>query len=473
MRQSATMLIRKFFHSLALVVFCGLVSTFGAGAQNAPPPRVDLTIPQARQVAVQAIRNNQPKLALQIASGLLQRDRNDSFAHFVIARASQQLGKPKEGRRAAARAYRLATSKVDKFTSSQLAARLSYDQKRLTLAQVWLRRSVNHVQSPQQREQIAKDYKRLRSENPWNTQLQFSLAPSSNVNGGSDSALAIVEGVPYTFGTRAAANQALSGQVGVADLNTSYRFSGSAKQAAYLTGRFYTRQVHLSSQAERKAPGARNHDYSATTVELGLRYVFADAKGTGFSTIRATAGKNWYAGKPKSTHARLEYEYSFSTNKHTRLTFTGSHERRNYDSNQVSLQTNGLRANIRYKFDRGDAIGLGLIARKTSGDDVNSKSSSATAYVSYEMAKPVGPATIAFSFGAAYYDFPDYEFGLIVVPGGRQDTTTFATFVMAFEELEYAGFTPTITLRAQRNQSNISILNSTALSASIGIKSSF
>lgn len=467
------MLIHKYFIWAVLIVALQGGHPSAVNAQSAPTSNVSLTIPQARRLAADALQNQQPRLTLQIAHGLLQRDSHDPFAHYMIARASQQLGHAREGRRAAALAFRYSKTERDKFAISQLAARLSLEEKRFTLAQIWLRRSINYVQSPQQRQQIATDYKRLRSENPWNTQLRFSISPSSNVNGGSDSALSIIDGIPLV-GLISRDARALSGIAGVADLTTSYRFVANEKRAAYLTGRLYTRQIKLSSQAQRDAPGARNRDYSATTLEFGLRYVFRAGKQKGLSTVRANIGRNWYGGNPKSKFARIGYEYSFFANERTNLTFSGSHERQNYDASwRAPTVSNSLRGNLRYRLGNGDAFGLGLIANKTTSASINSTSSSATAYLSYEMAKPIGPAAMSFSFGATHYDFPTFRFGPFYVPGGRQDTSVFASVVLAFEKLDYAGFTPTVTLRAQRNRSNISNLNSTQLSASIGIKSSF
>lgn len=473
MTQFAQMLIHKRLIWLVLgVALLGGLSS-AAIAQSTPAPNVTLTIAQARQVAAEALHNGQPRLTLRIASGLLQRDARDPLAHYMIARANQQLGQPRAGRRAAALSFRYAKTARDKYAVSQLAARLSLEEKRFTLAQIWLRRSINHAQTPQQRDLIAKDYKQLRPANPWNTQLRFSIAPSSNVNGGSDSVFSIIDGVPLV-GLISRDARALSGTAAVADLTTSYRFVTSKKRAAYVTGRFYTRQVRLSGRAQREAPGARNRDYSATTAELGLRYVFADTKGKGFSTIKANIGQNWYGGDPKSTFARLEYGYSFRANKRTSLSFSGSHQRQNYVASfRHQTVSNNIRGNLRYALENGDAFGLGVIASKTTSATANLTSNSATAYVSYELAKPIGPAAVSFSLGATHYDFPAFNVGLIRVPGGRQDTTLFGTVTLAFEKLDYAGFTPTVTLRARKNSSNISNLNSSALTASIGIKSSF
>lgn len=468
------MLIHKFVRRGLLVAFLGFSAAPLVYGQTAPQDNnVTLTIPQSRQVALNALRLQQPQLALHIAGGLLQRDARDSFAHFTIARASQQLAKPNKARRAAHRAFRFSKTPVDKYASSQLAARLAYEAKHYTLAQYWLRRSVNFVQTPQHRKQIANDFKRLRSENPWNTQLRFSIAPSSNVNAGSNTNLATIDGVPLV-GVLSRSAQALAGTVAVGDISTTYRFSANAKHAAYLTGRIYTRQVKLTSAAARSVPTLRSKDFSATTVETGLKYVFRPGKGDGLSTLRATIGKNWYGGDAYSTFSRLGYEHSFRVAKRLNLTFSGSYERRNYESNSLSpTSVAKVGGRIGYRFEGGDFIQFGVLTNKIDSGTPNTTSASATTYVSYQMGEPVGPATLAFGVGATYQDFPSYSVGFIVAPGGRQDAIVFANVDATFYALDYAGFVPKVTLRAQKNSSNISRFDTTQLSVSIGIQSSF
>jgi len=476
------MLIHKHLGRGLLVALLGFsAAQQSIGKTASQEGNVTLTIPQARQVALNALRSQNPRLTLHIAGGLLQRDARDSLAYFMIAQASQQLGEPNTGRRAAARAFQFSKSKEDKYASSQLAARLSYDAKRYTLAQYWLRRSVNFVQTPQQRQQIASDYKRLRAENPWNTQLRFSIAPSSNVNAGSDTNLSTIEGVPVV-GILSRSAQALSGVVGVADTSTSYRFSQSTNHSAYVTGRIYSRQIQLSSAARRAVPAVRNKDFSATAVELGLKYVFRTGmqggkqgeKRGGLSTLNAIIGKNWYGGDPSSVFSRLGYAHSLSAGKRTRLTFSGSYERRDYNATgRAPTFITRVMGSARHRFKDGGAVQFGLFANNTTSTWVNTSSISATAHLSYEMGNPIGPAMVSFGIGATYQDFSNYSVGFIVVPGGRQDSVAFASVAATFNTLDYAGFVPKVTLRAQKNNSNISRFDTTQLSVSIGIQSSF
>lgn len=470
----APMLIHKLVRRGLLVAFLGFSAAPLVYGQTAPQEgNVTLTIPQSRQVALNALQLQQPKLALHIAGGLLERDARDSFAHFTMARAAQQLKTPNKGRRAAARAFRFSKTPGDKYASAQLAARLSYEGKRYTLAQYWLRRSVDFVQTPQQRKQVARDFKRLRSQNPWNTQLRFSITPSSNVNAGSDTNLATIDGVPLV-GVLSRSAQALAGTVAVGDISTSYRFSANAKRAAYFTGRIYSRQVKLTQAAARSVPLIRNKDFAATTVEAGLKYVFSTGKRNGLSTIRGTIGKNWYGGNPYSVNSRLGYEHSFRAAEQTSLTFSGSYERRNYDlARLASTSIARVGGSATYKLEGGDSIQFGIQVNKTTSKTINTESASATAYASYAMGKPVGPASLAFSLGTTYQDFPSYSIGPIAAPGGRQDTTVFANVAATFKGLDYAGFVPKVTLRAQKNNSNISRFDTTQLSVSIGLQSSF
>ncbi|MEE4348327.1 MAG: hypothetical protein V2I53_16140, partial [Paracoccaceae bacterium] len=85
----------------------------------------------------------------------------------------------------------------------------------------------------------------------------------------------------------------------------------------------------------------------------------------------------------------------------------------------------------------------------------------------------VGPARLSFALGAARSDFPDYAVGFILVPGGRQDETIFGSVEMLFEAFDYAGFVPSMTVRAQKTRSNVSRFDASEIAVSFGVRSRF
>lgn len=430
-------------------------------------------------MARQAIDQGNPQLALKLGQGLLIANPQGSFGHYIRAKAYQQLGHARDGRRAAGRAFRFSKSRTDKFATSQLAARLAYDENRLTLSQIWLRRSANSAPSEQHQNQLAQDYRRLRAENPWNTHFRFSMAPSSNVNAGADSTDFIIDGLPLV-GVLSADAQALSGTVAIGDLSTSYRLHADENSSISLLARLYSRQVFLSSASRQSlpivpgVPALGNRDFSATSLQTSIDYIFRLGKTRDTMSIRADIGRNWYGGAHVSDFARLTVGRAQHISKSTTLTYSASYEYRNPvavfrdPSNIYSLRTN-----YGHRFSAGDTLRLGLDLKHTDSTTVNTTSTSTTAYLSYELGKAIGPAKISLSLGASFLDFPIYRSGTSIAPGGRQDRTIFTSATFTFQNLDYAGFMPTVTLRAQKSDSNVSRFTTTEISLAVGIRSRF
>ncbi|MFG6512063.1 hypothetical protein ACGYLL_19975, partial [Sulfitobacter sp. M23905] len=118
---------------------------------------VALSLPEARSLAVHALKGERPALASQIARGLLIADPHSAYAHYVLATAHADMGHGTDGRKSAARAYRYADTRVQKFQAAELAARLTFADGHPTLTQLWLRRAVQNAPTPEIEEQLARD----------------------------------------------------------------------------------------------------------------------------------------------------------------------------------------------------------------------------------------------------------------------------------------------------------------------------
>ena len=96
------------------------------------------------------------------------------------------MGHGTDGRKSAARAYRYADTRVQKFQAAELAARLTFAEGHPTLTQLWLRRAVQNAPTPEIEEQLARDYARVRRENPFRFSITGGVKPYSNVNNGGN-----------------------------------------------------------------------------------------------------------------------------------------------------------------------------------------------------------------------------------------------------------------------------------------------
>jgi hypothetical protein len=432
---------------------------------------VSLTIEESRQVAVQALSAGQPQVAVQIALGLLQRDGADAFAHYVLARAMQQMQQPQKGRQAAARAFRHAKTQVQKYEASQLAATLAFEQGAPGLAQVWLRRSWNHAPSDQARAVLKKDYATLRQVNPWQVRGRLSVVPSDNVNGGARDPFMYIEGVPYV-GILSGDARALPGTKIIGDFSVGYRLRQDKTSQTRITGRIYANRVRLSDEARRIAPGAQNDDFAYSDISIGLEHQVNPNRKTQ-TVYSASVGQLWYAGNRFQDRISLGVVHTRPNIPMGRLQLSG-HLQRAAPAGRVSnLYQAELGAQFDYPLKNGDLFGIGLTGKMVATRSDLHRERRISSHLTYGFGKPIGPAKLSVTVGASLGYFPDYRLGNLIVPGGRDDQSLFASARFTFEGFDYAGFAPTLTVHAQQNRSNVSRFSSDAISVSLGFVSRF
>lgn len=469
------------------LLFAALLSLGAAGntaAQTDRSAAVSMTIPQARQIAAYALGNDQPELALQVSEGLLKADPRDPFAHFAIANAYAQMGRPTEGRRAAARAYRFSDTGTDRLQAAQLAAQLAYAEERTTLAQIWLRRTAIHTTTDEDEKKLARDYHALRLRNPWAFSLRGEIRPSNNVNNGSDSASNIINGVP-DGGIIPGSAQALSGTIGAFDAFTTYRLRHTETSMTTVGGRLYMQRVALSDSAKMQAPGTRNSDFDSEYAELSLRHAFAVGarEKAGSAQLEAALGESRYGGEKSFRQFRIEATRTWRLPSDSLLSLSASAENR-FDARSLSNDTLilGLGATWRKKLENGDGLSLSLSLRDSTAEIPNGTYRSATARATYAFAQSLGPAKVTAGLGLGYSDYPRIQAGCggwigfqcaFPIYSPRENKSVYGDVTFFFEDYDYAGFAPTLRLRAGRSRSNLSAYSSNEVSFSLGIQSKF
>jgi len=434
--------------------------------------QIELTLPQARQLAAQALAAGRPDLAVQLASGLLAADPESSYAHFVLANAYAQQGRSRTARKSASRAYRYADTPSHRFEAAELAARISYVEKRPTLTQLWLRRAAHYAPDAQVEEQLGKDFARVRAENPLYFSLRGGIRPSSNVNNGADTAFQIIDGIPFV-GTLSGRARALSGVILNFDGILRYRLRGSARSRTDLTSRLYVQRVLLDGNSKERAPEVSNSDFGTTYAEVGLRHAFAIGEEGDSGILDFALGQYWTGGRKNYSFGRLSGERRWQLTPQTEFIVDASIERRlsafraRFDSTAY-----GLVMSARHKLKSGDGLFLSLNLRKTDSRFVNSRVNTAAVQASYNFGEQIGPVFVSAGMVLGYSDYPDF-IALFEVPGGRQDKSAYADVNLFFPDIDYGGFAPTLRIRAGRKYSNVSRYDTRELSVSLGIQSKF
>ncbi|MFS4580243.1 hypothetical protein [Phaeobacter sp. C3_T13_0] len=451
-----------------------------------PIPEQHLSLEQGRLLAVHSLGTGKPELTLDLTRALLRADRRDHLAWYLRAAAQARLKTPGAGRRSAARAYRFSPDSAGKFRAAQLAARLSVQDERPTLAQIWLRRTAIHAPDDVSEKRIAADYKILRRINPWSFQLRGELKPSNNVNNGADSTLEVIDGVP-TLGRFGPRSVALEGTVGVLDMSLSRRLHESRYSLTTLSLRGYVQRVALSSDAKAKAATLaqqsrtsvpRNSEFGSTYAELNLTHAFAigapERKSS--AAIGISFGSAWYGGDKSYDLIKLTARRSWQLSARTGLTVHGMAEQR-LDPRGPSQdgEVFGLGARVNRKLQNGDQIDVSVALRDIRSGHVNTSNRTATLRLGYQFAKPLGPAKVSTGLILGRSDYPQFIAGFPArhLPDGREDTSLYADVNLFFEDYDYAGFAPTLRLRAGKKDSNHSRFQSRELSLSLGIQSKF
>lgn len=468
--------------ALSLALICVCLASSGRAQSNGT---AELSIEQARQLAVYALQAGNPGLAIKVSKGLLRADPRDPLAYYVIAQAHAGLGQANLGRRAATYAYRYSKNGPAHFQAAQLAAQLAYAEGKPTLAQYWLRRTAIHAPTEREMQLVARDFQALRRQNPWSYQLRTGLRPSSNVNNGTDTALQIIDGVP-DGGTAPPGSLALSGLIGSLDFSTSYRLKASATSATTLGARLYMQRVALSSAAKDQLssgpalPGqkpVRNSDFASTYGELSLRHAFAvgDKKQGGTAAVEVALGESWYAQQRSYRFARLRVERKWRLAEgRTRLALAAMGEDRSkarYRSNDARVL--GLGAEIHRRLGNGDKVDVTLALRDTKAKARNGTFTSASMRTSYTFAKPIGPIRLSAGLVFGYSDYSKFKFSVSRPASRREDQSVYGDLSLFFYQYDYAGFAPLLRIRTGRKVSNYSRFSSRELSVSLSIQSSF
>jgi hypothetical protein len=441
-----------------------------ASGTLAAPVSVTLTPDQAAQVAEKAFLSKNYVLSEQIARGLVARNPKDVGALLLLSASEAGLGRPQTAYGPARRAYALAGDPRLRYQAARLAGKAAADQGRFALAQFWLRRSVDVAGSQAQKDQSIRDFRLMRMRDPWRMVLDASIAPSSNINGGANSSLLTIAGVPYV-GLLNGPAQALSGTQERANLTFSYRLSGDARKETQLVGRTFATFNQLSRAAQALAPGSKGSDFNYLQTEAGVKQTFLLGASKDINSVAVNAGQSWYGGAPYDQYVRLDLQrfQNFSPTWGMWVSATVTH------NEMVSVARNdamALGVDLVHRMPDGDLLTTSLGAQQTTSQDDNQVFYGGWAGLSYAVAKPIGPVRASASVMATTSRYPNYSV-IFTVPGGRVDKSVVASVNFELTKPSFWGFAPVISLTDQRSFSNVSRFQTANLGVGLSIKSQF
>jgi hypothetical protein len=442
-----------------------------------------------REIAARLLAQGDAEQSADMARALLARNPDDRVALILLAAAAPQAGDPAEGRRAAQRAWSLSEQPAERFEAARLAARAALAEGRPLLAEVWLRLALAAAPSEELEARALEDGRTLRALSPWRIEAELSLAPSSNVNDGSDSDWLEVDGLVIGFPGGLGISidgQALSGWVGTTDLRATRRLSESQVQRTELRFRLSGRVVALSGESsdrireaglEDEVTGA---DFGSAAAEVGVGH----RRNLGWGLAGGDAVLGWSHSGDEDDPINDASVWSLrATGFGVReigngqvLRLSGNVESRWSDNPAREQERVGIEAAWILPVLGDDRLTLAASRSLVLSDNFQQASDSWGMQATYALGEAVGPARLSFTAGASWTEYPDYRvFGGLFgpIPGGRRDERVYARAEAEFGDWSFAGFAPVLSLDAERADSNVSRFDTESLGVGITLRSTF
>lgn len=423
----------------------------------------ELQIDEARGLSFQLIASGQHNAAADLAGLLTQRDPEDQAAWLALAQAESGRGNADAAVRAARRAWALADNDGERFSSSIVASQTLLRQDKLTRAQFWLRRAVEHAPNEAMKARAVRDFRFVRANNPLTTRLNFAVVPSTNINNGAKSDR--VYG-----GTLTGSALALSGIEYQADAALTYSFPRDGGRQSRVGASLSTRSYTLSDAARATSPASRNGDFAFQELELSYGTAFTSTDRRQVTDVEFKAGGNRNGGADLSRFAGVVVQNRRQAGENGALSFGAGLERIDrLDFSPRSATVSQLFGGWSRGFGGGQRVSLNLLAEDTSSADAAIDHERLRLSGIYSL--PEGPMGTAIDFSLSFegrdYNKPLPLFGL------RQDRTAEFGVTVTLQNQDYYGFVPTIGLTAATTSSTVDFYDSETLGIRLGLRSAF
>jgi hypothetical protein len=450
-------------------VFCAtLVATTPAFAQS--------SFSALQEQAEAALVTGQPTETLRLAQEMLRAEPESFIARYLLALAQADLNDAKSAALSGARAYAVATTEDTRFEAARFVAGAHFQAGQYTRSAFWLRRAANHTQSIADQQFIAEAYATTVATNPLSFQVTASVAPTDNINDGSDDGVLQLEGIDLTF-VLPEDRRSLSGIAFSASTAVQYRLSQDTDQLTQLTGAISGDAFVLSDEARALLASSPNPDvrsvdggdFATVTARFGINRLQNNISPLGSVRFGAALGSYWEAGQRRVDFRDLSLEQIIPLSDASRFQLSALVRK------QDAL-TPDLRDSTTYDltgtFDRfltnHDQLQFSLMARRNDAGPESSYNEYQIG-INYLLAEPVFGALLSTSLNVGLRRFEEFTTTL----DGRDDHFILASATALFEDYSYYGFSPSVTVSASRTNSTAEEISTSAVKILFGVASNF
>lgn len=448
------------------VLCCLLVLAAAAQPHDAQAREVAISLSDAREAAVQAVSRGDLTTAEALARHLLAADPQDPLARQVLATVALRQGDLPTARAQARAAHANARTDRQRHEAAKLAAIIADAEGRELALRWWLRAAGEDSPTMQERKMAARALAHVRDRAPWSLRFGASVSPSNNVNGGADSPFTIVDGHPELGQGTNTDGQALSGIVGKVNADLDWRLARNDTAQTRLTFGLDLKRVTITDPTV----VLKGSDLASDSLSLGIAHERLDATARGRWDLGAELGLSRDGGdSSRAISARLGR--SFAVGQASTISFAASWTVEQENRNDRVTRLPQLTFSSEHRLVGGARLGFALTGYEAQTNNTQRKRHGGLMQVSYAPGKPLGPFEVTGALGLSFADYPDYA--VLFQTVGREDATVFGQISLVAREVSWQGFSPQLTLRASRSDSNISKFDTVETGILLGLKSQF
>jgi len=453
-------LMKRSFFAIALTS----LMTFTTNVAGAGPVAQGL-LSQSEQALVEG----NPQLALELVQDVVAHDPSNYAALIIISLAYADLGRDDEAAQTAQKAYQFAKDNDERLRAARIVAGARFQLGQYTRAQWWLRRAANDAETPQETATVAQEFARIRAANPLTINLSLSVAPSDNINNGSEAESFFLEGLDVEF-LLPESSLALSGIEYAGDLFATYALSRDQTQVTQIQGYLFGRTFSLSSQSQAKVPELSGSDYAMIVTEASVNHSRLLNDGWGPTRLGVHAGKVWFGGDPLWDYTKLSFGQSIPDGDRDILNLWLSAEDRTARNPIISdTQVLHFSAVHQHSLQSNDVIAVTLSGLSHYAAFETDTYTDYWGNIEYRFHQPMLGTRLSVSAGIGYKNYEEFTLSL----DGRRDRYASLGGTVVFDDVTYFGFAPTLTVTATRTESNVTQFTTSQLQARVGIQSTF
>jgi len=434
------------------------------------------TTPALQAEAEAALVSGNLRKAANLSKTILATNPDNFAALYILALAQSDLGQAPQAVSTATLAYRVGPDETSKHQAARLVASIHFAQAQYMRTEFWLRRAANHAQTEEEIAAIAHEYLAAIRANPLSVEFNASVAPSDNINGGSEDGILNFETIGLSLILRED-QRALSGIRYSGSARLNYRLSRTDRQRTSLTG-FLSGETFTLSRESRdllasspieNVQDVKGSDFATLLAEVGITHRRSDISPLGPLSLSFNVGTYWQDEERLVNYHDVIVQQVIPIDDENAFNFLAS------SRNQTALLPGFIDSRIHNvggsyirSLPNNDQLRLNLNWRK---NDAGPESSylQYSAGVGYSLDKRIFGTQLSASLGVGVRTYEEFTTTL----NGRDDQFYTVQADAVFEDITYFGFSPSMQISARRTDSTAEENTTATAQILFGIESNF